>query len=886
MKCLFCKGESKEWDKPSLRHLVITKNLEEQHIHVHGNIDDKDLVKELLHAAADEVHVPLIESKSERKEIVFHNRQRIGDMLMFTCAVRDFKAAFPDVRINVISTAAHIFDNNPYIDRTLVPTDENTIKIGPGKLTNQSNRLDWHFTNAFRVSIEDALGVHIPQGESRADIWLTQEEYDAPRVFEQPYWLIVLTGEKGWGCKMYPFAKWQEFINQNPDTTFVQLGAKEDEPPRLQGKNVIDYVGQTQSKETGIRDLFKLFLNAEGSIGLVSFHMHLSGALNKPTIVVAGAREPVSFTRYPGQQYIANDGCLPCAVNACWHCGIDNCKALIEIDGEKIPKCVDMITPADLTHALNQYYIGGRLKKGVASAKPKLKNIVKAKATPAEVPKKDEDIIAPYDEGSLFSKGTITKGDWEFIRSEIEKYKPKTFIEFGCGLSTFLLSKHGKVVSFETQQGWIDSAKKKYGEHLDIRLWDGKSKPTTDRFDFAFVDGPAGGDNREFSTKYAGELADIVITHDGWGEFDKLWQQTYLAPNFEASRGKGTRSADVWIKKVPAIAKPGTKFIKLVSTARGWGGCARSITTIMKFLIRAGHKVEFIPFRNKVSSGEFKGFIDGYLPGLIVSETYDTIKEACDVLFVYADDFVWEFNKPEIVEAFSGINAAKKIMMLNYRRGGVGEIPWTRGWDKYMFLNSTQEAELLAVQPGVKTKVLPPCTELEVFLNVKPDYNKSLRIVRHNSQGDAKFDVNVDPVLIRQALERPDATIAMLPGPTFVEPSERFIRVGRTGEAQKIADFLAQGNLFWYSLPKGYQDQGPRVVIEAMAAGLPILADKWGGAIDRVPPECGWLCETKEQMVEVIKNVSFEELQRKGKAAREHALKTFIPERWLEEILI
>ena len=80
-------------------------------------------------------------------------------------------------------------------------------------------------------------------------------------------------------------------------------------------------------------------------------------------------------------------------------------------------------------------------------------------------------------------------------------------------------------------------------------------------------------------------------------------------------------------------------------------------------------------------------------------------------------------------------------------------------------------------------------------------------------------------------------------------------------------------------------DQGPRVVLEAMAAELPILADNWGGVVDRITPECGWLCDKKEQMVEIIKNVTLEELEKKGKVARERAIQEFIPERWIQEIL-
>ena len=697
-----------------------------------------------------------------KTEFIFHNRQRIGDMIMFTCAIRDFKALYPEAKVNVISTAMHIWDNNPYLDRSIQPYyknkktlqditindflngDTNVIKIGPGKGTNQSNRIDWHFANAFRISIEDALGIYIPQGESRGDVWFTEEEYNAPRITEKPYWIIIGGGEKGWGCKMYPFDRWQEFIRQNPDVLFYQLGSQGDQHPRLQGSNIIDYIGKTENKDTGIRDLFKLFLNAEGSIGLVSFHMHLSGALSKPAIVVAGAREPVSFTRYPGHQYLANDGCLPCGINACWHCGIDKCTNLV-VGKEKVPKCVDMITPEDLTRALNSYYIGGRLKKEIASEKPKLKNVVKM---PPQAPK-----TANPEVGLCLEKGQTP---------------------------------HSVVVG---------ASKEEKG-------------------------------------------------HQG--------------------------------------AKNG-KFVKIVSTARGWGGCARSVTTIMKFLVQARHKVEFIPFRNKVGSSEFRDFLKQH-PEITVTETYNSLKESCDVLLMYADDFIWEFGQPAIMEAFSSITATRKIMMLNYRRGTVGEIAWTRGWDKYMFLNSIQEKELLKVHPGVKTKVLPPCTELDEFLKVNVDYNGGLRIVRHSSQGDTKFpkDIGDD---IAKILERQNTFINMLPGPSFVNIDTYFRKHPRTGQVSIIADFLKMGNLFWYSLPQGYMDMGPRVIIEAMAAGLPIIADNWGGVMDRVTPECGWLCDTKEQMIEIIKNVTSEELERKGKAARARAVAEFIPQRWIGEIL-
>jgi glycosyltransferase involved in cell wall biosynthesis len=219
-------------------------------------------------------------------------------------------------------------------------------------------------------------------------------------------------------------------------------------------------------------------------------------------------------------------------------------------------------------------------------------------------------------------------------------------------------------------------------------------------------------------------------------------------------------------------------------------------------------------------------------------------------------------------------------MMLNYRRGEVGKLPWTIGWDRYCFLNSTQQRELLKVLPGAETTVLPPCTDLAPFLAVQPDFTGHVRVVRHNSQGDTKFPKD-GGVAIQAALTRPDLTISMLPGPSFVLASERFTKVSRTADAAAIAQFLSTGNVFWYSLPEGYMDMGPRVILEAMAAGLPVIADPWGGALDRVTPQTGWLLD-KAGQVEVLKTVTVEELRAKGQAARERARTEFVSERWVD----
>lgn len=964
MKCNVCRADVPELDVQTKSHLLITKNNSDGHVHVHGDLDNKTNVKEMIDAAAEETGVLLHSAPKDSvpAEIVFHNRQRVGDMLVFTCGIRDFKAAYPHVRVNVISTAGHVWDHNPHIDRTLLATPENTIKIGPGSLTNSSNRKDWHFCNAFRVSIEEALSIHIPQGESRPDIYLTQEEYDAPRLFRDPYWVICTTGEKGWGTKMYPNSKWQEVIDQNPDLLFVQIGTKEDDAPRLKGPNVIDHIGKTQSKEAGIRDLFKLFLNAEGSIGLVSFHMHLSGALGKPAVVIAGAREPVHFTRYPGHAYLSTDGMLPCATKACWHCAMSACSNLVDLKGQSIvltkeekklngqsvefkvlnqrlgdagihPKCVEIIDASEVTRAIRMYYLGGRLIKGVPH-KPSLKemkgHIVPTPPKPIHIEEvqdvAQEELTEAF--GMKFGGGALTGRDWNFIKSVIDKYKVETVVEFGAGLSTLMLNNYNQlkfVHTLETSQGWITKIKS-IMEDCSIELWDGKKdEPLEIAFDMAFVDGPAGDINREISTKLAAQNCKIVIVHDAGRVYSRQHQDQYLKPGFDGPF-KGGHRCHLWIKKgfvpretVAKVVKPviesqkalvvptkpiyqagpvaeqvpifnaclGQKFIKIVSTAKGWGGCARSVTTIIEMLLKAGHKVEFIPFRNAVTSSEWKQKLSHELKDCTVTADYSTLHESCDVLLVYADDYVWEFKQPEIAEAFSNIGADRKIMMSNFRNGGIGVIPWTKGWDKYMFLNTTQEADLLKVLPGVATKVLPPCTDLEPFFKIKPDYENGLRIVRHSSQGDTKYPKNFEEELRAiGSCGRIDITVNLLPGPSFIKTSSWVKSHPRTADPNVIAAFLGTGNLFWYSLPDGYMDAGPRVIIEAMAAGLCVVADDWGGAKDRIIDlKTGFLCTVKQQHTEIFRDILVSDLREMGQAGRQRAWEQFSPDAWIRELL-
>jgi hypothetical protein len=298
----------------------------------------------------------------------------------------------------------------------------------------------------------------------------------------------------------------------------------------------------------------------------------------------------------------------------------------------------------------------------------------------------------------------------------------------------------------------------------------------------------------------------------------------------------------------------------------------------MKMFLEDGYRVELIPTGNV--SGEYLKNI----PKDVIRRAWIDIKQPIDIMTFYTSDCIWNFSKPQYMEVMDKLQAKRKVMILNYQLGKAGEEKWTMDWDKYMFLNSTKEKELLERIPDAKTKVLPPPTDLTEFFKVDIDYRAPLKLIRHNSQRDAKHpDYTND--LITQIFEIDNAVrFFYMPAwsQTFDHDNVHKFKVNEV----PVPEFLSKGNCFWYHLPPKYQDQGPRVILEAMACGLPVIADNRYGAKDRVTEDTGWLCEDVNDYLEVIEQIvnDIGILKTKGEAARELAKAEYVPIRWHEEI--
>jgi len=491
----------------------------------------------------------------------------------------------------------------------------------------------------------------------------------------------------------------------------------------------------------------------------------------------------------------------------------------------------------------------------------------------------------------------------------------KTVLEVGCGLSTLLWLKLGyKVFSFETDQKWIDYIQKLaqasgLDKNLFITKW-GATEAEADKliadlpsFDIAFCDGPAGGGNREFSTKLCTAKTDFLLIHDAGrhGEKDgkpkeREWQAKYVVDGFEGPI-KGGHRTHLWLRKNSkytemrknAINKKHPKrkgdskgLIRFAFNGRGEGGAERTCTWIMNRFYEMGYEVIYHSPNNGVGCGSFRK--EGN-PNIKMAD-YSTVGNPCDILVLYTNDHVWEFKTPELHKMFENIQSKRKVMCLNYRVGPIGtmEAKWTRGWDSYLFLNSYMKDIVLARYPQAKCKVLAPPADVSKFFHIEPNYKECIKLIRHSSQGDAKYPKSID-AMVKKILEtREDLNIRLMPAPTFLKyEDKRLIRHGKNQPA--IEEYLELGNVFWYTLPDGYEEGGPRVILEAMAAGLPVICDNHSGMIDRVNDETGWKCNDFTEQINVIKSLTSEIIEKKGKAAKDYAKEHFRKELWIEFIL-
>ncbi|MBV9124097.1 MAG: ADP-heptose--LPS heptosyltransferase [Planctomycetes bacterium] len=306
-----------------------------------------------------------------------------GDIVMMTAAVRDLHRAHPGRFLTDVRTSTPpLWEHNPYLT-PLVETDpEVRILDLHYPLINVSNQRPYHFIHGFAQFLERELHVPVPLTEFRGDIHLTPEEKSwlsqvEETGFQGRFWIILAGGKYDFTAKWWNPACYQQVVDHfQGRIQFVQCGEAQHWHPRLDG--VLDLVGQTD-----LRQFIRLVHHADGVLCPVTFAMHLAAAVetkpgrpkHRACVVVAGGREPAHWEMYPHHQFLSLNGALWCCEEGgCWRArcqtlgdGADQeqnlCVLPVAIAPDlHIPRCMDLITPADVIRRISFYYEGGTLE--------------------------------------------------------------------------------------------------------------------------------------------------------------------------------------------------------------------------------------------------------------------------------------------------------------------------------------------------------------------------------------------------------------------------------------------------------------------------------------------------------------------------------------------
>lgn len=122
--------------------------------------------------------------------------------------------------------------------------------------------------------------------------------------------------------------------------------------------------------KTTLRELIRLVYHAQGVLCPVSLVMHLAAAVEckpgqpgrRPSVIVAGGREPPNWEAYPDHHFIHTIGMLPCCEQGgCWRSrsvplgdgdAKDQPNQLCVDVVANLPRCMHLITPAEVVQRI------------------------------------------------------------------------------------------------------------------------------------------------------------------------------------------------------------------------------------------------------------------------------------------------------------------------------------------------------------------------------------------------------------------------------------------------------------------------------------------------------------------------------------------------------
>ena len=754
------------------------------------------------------------------RKIVFSHRRAVGDALMFTCGVRDFKLLFPEIEINVETNFQAVWKGNPYLTHYIKRGNPGVefYKVGY-PIINNANAASTHFTQGFLFDMIAAADRHEPLpirlydifsafsngrigdpeievkelmkyksqkegglqqlpenlrklytkqesfcavfGRQRPDIHLAETEKKNNLIKEvygiDRYWVIAPGGKRDCTAKIWDWRRFQEVVNHfDGQLKFVVIGRSDHLMEKLDG--VIDL---TDKFNSDLRGLFPLVYHAEGCVSGVSLLMHLAAGM-------------------PAKRGKSRKPC-------------------VSIYGGREP----ITFTAYNTHQL------------------------------------------------LHTNGAITCCDIG-----------------GCW--------HSRVVPLQKDP----DKNKRLCTH------------------------PVQRDGRTIQ-----QCMNMITSKDVIRAIEVYYEGNIFDP-LPAKQVK-TVVPSVAIRKIRSNGKE----LNFLASMKSPGGGEQSAAHIVKLLREAGWTVHFHPYAS----------VHKNYSGLGIDERSfsrykgNDFKRGIPLVF-YCNDQIWDFKDhgSDLIDSASAL-----VLGVNFMNGPIPtwrELAASKKLKAIIFQNKEKLAEFEKDQIGFEDTqlfALFGAIDLEKFYEVKPVERRSkgpLIVLKHCTPDYRKYttinSVNKgDKVHVWQKkfVKEKDTEFyaRLLSGVKdvsfeFMEAHKELVdhfkgeprMVFHRWDSMPVTEFLRRGHVYLYRTSNMWRDQYPRVVAEALAAGLPVLTEPRDGTKDRVEHgDTGFHCVHFDEYLLALRTLKRKEDTRKamGMNAKEWAKKNLDPKKWvsiLEETLL
>jgi len=776
------------------------------------------------------------------RKIIFSHRRAVGDALMFTCGVRDFKLLFPDIEIVVNNNFPEVWFGNPYMSE-FVNVGADKLKPNPGveyyqvgySIINNANAASTHYTQGFLLDM-------IAMADSYKPLPMSLSEF----------------------CSAFSNGRMGDPNIDNPKTDKF----------KSQKDGGLQFLPDHLKKLYGENDSFcQLF-------GRIKPDIYLTNEEKQDNVI----RKHYGVDRY---WVVAPGGKRDCTCKV-WDWRrfqdvIDYFDGYVKfvIIGRSDHLVEKLTNVIDMTDKFNDNLRG--LFPLVYHADGCVSGVSLLHHLCAGMPHRNNERIFPKPCVTIYGGR-----------------EPLTFTAYN---QTYPLHTSGALNCCAYGGCW-------HSRIIPLQKDEDKNKRLCKS-------------TLEVDGRIIQKCMDLITSDDVIRQIQRLYDGDILRPLTAAAMPTRRKTVKrLSLPKSENIVKlqaSQSHELNVLASMNTDGGGEQSAAHIVKLLRNAGWQVNFHSWSQEVHkrfsdiemSNDYFAFNDREKKVYVQGPMKYKMKKDVPLL-LYGNDNVNNFIDigREVVE-----NSSKVIIGINFINGNLPKAPdWlSQKLSAIIFQNEEKLMEFERDQIGmdhVEKYCLFGAIELDRFIDIlpesrkdggkmvvlkhcKPDYRK---YVTANSVGGGQkvhvwqkhFDKNLD-IDFYQRLLRDTREVYfefMQAHKELVEafPNEKRMKFWKWDEIP-VEKFLARGHVYLYRTSNMWRDQYPRVVAEALAAGMPVLTEPRDGTKDRViHGDTGFYCTHYDEYKLALLTLKRKEQLRRsmGMYAKDWARINLNPKRWIE----